>query len=292
MQTSKYLIATERDAQWGLTISTVGYEEIGPGDDYPTKGHADGYYFDLRKGRILNEYQLLYLTEGEGIFQSANQKPTRIKEGDLFLLFPGEWHTYHPLPQKGWKSYWIGFKGRNVDDRVRAGFLSPTKPIYHVGFSSEIVHLYDEAFSKAKEEAAYSQQTLAGIVNHLVGLMYSLERNIILNKDYNYADIMNRARLRIRESLESNLTNQKIAEELGIGYSNFRKLFKEYTGVAPAMYQQELRLQRAKEMLSTTNISIKEIAYRLNFDSPDYFSAKFKIKTGRKPSDFRREMQQ
>lgn len=292
MQTSKYLIATERDAQWGLTISTVGYEEISPGDDYPTKGHADGYYFDLQKGRILNEYQLLYLTEGEGIFQSANQKPTRIKEGDLFLLFPDEWHTYHPLPQKGWKSYWIGFKGRNVDDRVRAGFLSPTKPIYHVGFSSEIVHLYDEAFSKAKEEAAYSQQTLAGIVNHLVGLMYSLERNIILNKDYNYADIMNRARLRIRESLESNLTIQKIAEELGIGYSNFRKLFKEYTGVAPAMYQQELRLQRAKEMLSTTNISIKEIAYRLNFDSPDYFSAKFKIKTGRKPSDFRREMQQ
>lgn len=292
MQTSKYLIATERDAQWGLTISTVGYEEISPGDDYPTKGHADGYYFDLQKGRILNEYQLLYLTEGEGIFRSTNQKPTRIKEGDLFLLFPGEWHTYHPLPQKGWKSYWIGFKGRNVDDRVRAGFLSPTKPIYHVGFSSEIVHLYDEAFSKAKEEAAYSQQTLAGIVNHLVGLMYSLERNIILNKDYNYADIMNRARLRIRESLESNLTIQKIAEELGIGYSNFRKLFKEYTGVAPAMYQQELRLQRAKEMLSTTNISIKEIAYRLNFDSPDYFSAKFKIKTGRKPSDFRREMQQ
>ena len=289
MQTSKYLIATERDAQWGLTISTVGYEEIGPGDDYPTKGHADGYYFDLQKGRILNEYQLLYLTEGEGIFQSANQKPTRIKEGDLFLLFPGEWHTYHPLPHKGWKSYWIGFKGRNVDDRVRAGFLSPTKPIYHVGFSSEIVHLYEEAFGKAKEEAAYSQQTLAGIVNHLVGLMYSLERNIVLNKEHNYVDIMNRARLRIRESLESNLTIQKIAEELGIGYSNFRKLFKEYTGVAPAMYQQELRLQRAKEMLSTTNLSIKEIAYRLNFDSPDYFSAKFKIKTGRKPSDFRRE---
>ena len=290
MQTSKYLITNERDAQWGLTVSTVGYEEILPGEPYPTKGHADGYYFDLKKGRILNEYQLLYLTEGEGTFQSTNQKPTRIKEGDLFLLFPGEWHTYHPTEQKGWKSYWIGFKGRNVDDRVRAGFLSPTKPIYHVGFSSEIVHLYDEAFAKAKEEAAYSQQTLAGIVNHLVGLMYSLERNIVLNKDYNYSDIMNRARLRIRESLESDLTIQKIAEELGIGYSNFRKLFKEYTGIAPAMYQQELRLQRAKEMLSTTNLSIKEIAYRLNFDSPDYFSAKFKIKTGRRPSEFREGM--
>ena len=88
MQTSKYLIANERDGQWGLTISTIGYEEIMPGDSYPTKGHADGYYFDLQKGRILNEYQLVYLTEGEGIFESTNQKPTRIKQGDLFLLMP------------------------------------------------------------------------------------------------------------------------------------------------------------------------------------------------------------
>ena len=289
MQTSKYLIANERDGQWGLTISTIGYEEIMPGDSYPTKGHADGYYFDLQKGRILNEYQLLYLTEGEGIFESTNQKPTRIKQGDLFLLFPGEWHTYHPLPTKGWKSYWLGFKGKNMDDRVRAGFLSPTKPVYSVGFSSEIVHLYEEAFAKAKEEAAYAQQTLAGIANHLIGLMYSLERNNLLNKDQNRVDMINRARLRIREALESNLTIQQVAQELGISYSNFRKLFKEYTGVAPSMYQQELRLKRAKEMLSTTNMSIKEIAYRLNFESPDYFSSKFKIKTGIKPSDFRSE---
>ena len=43
MQTSKYLLATERDAEWGLTISTVGREEIAPGEEYPTKGHADGF---------------------------------------------------------------------------------------------------------------------------------------------------------------------------------------------------------------------------------------------------------
>ena len=291
MQTSKYMLATERDSLWGLTVSTVGYEEIAPGDDYPTRGHADGYYFDLRRGRVLNEYQLLYLTGGEGVFESTNQRPTRIKEGDLFLLFPGEWHTYHPLPSRGWKSYWIGFKGRNIDDRVRAGFLSPTKPIYHVGFSSAIVNLYDEAMQTAREEAAYSQQTLAGVVNHLVGLMYSLERNRVLSKDQGHVDMVNKARLRIRESLESDLTIQQVAEEMGISYSNFRKLFKEFTGIAPAMYQQELRLQRAKEMLSTTDISIKEIAYRLNFESPDYFSSKFKAKTGRKPSEYRQETQ-
>jgi AraC-like DNA-binding protein len=287
MQTSKYLVANARDAEWGLTVSTIGYEEIAPGESYPTRGHADGYYFDLDKGRVLNEYQLLYLTEGDGTFRSAHLKPTTIRQGDLFLLFPGEWHTYHPHPRHGWKSYWIGFKGRNMDDRVRAGFLSPEKPIYHVGFSSIIVSLYEAARREAKEEAASAQQSLAGIVNHLIGSMYSLERNIILNKDSDHVRMINQARLRIREALESDLTIQRIAEDLGVSYSNFRKLFKEFTGVSPALYQQELKLQRAKELLTTTDMSIKEIAYRLNFESPDYFSSKFKQKTRFKPSEFR-----
>lgn len=287
MQISKYVLANDRDMQWGLTVSTVGYEEIAPGDPYPTRGHADGYYFHVEEGRELNEYQLLYITEGKGVFTSTHQQETELNEGDMFLLFPGEWHTYHPDPETGWKSYWIGFKGKNIDERVGLRFLLREKPIYHIGFSSVIVQLYESAYATATAEEAYSQQLLAGIVNHLIGMMYSLERNIELNKNHAHVDMVNRARLRIREALESSLTIQQVAEELGVSYSNFRKLFKEYTGLSPAAYQQDPKLQRAKELLKTTNLSIKEIAYRLNFDSPDYFSAKFKIKTGRKPSEMR-----
>lgn len=289
MQQSKYLVPNEQDRKWGLTISTVGYEEIAPGDPYPTRGHADGYYFNVETGRELNEYQLLYIIEGEGVFRSEHFSETRIREGDMFLLFPFERHSYHPLANVGWKKYWIGFKGQNMDDRVKAGFLNIGKPIYHVGFSGEIVQLYKTAFETAIKEAPFHQQMLAGIVNHMVGIMYALERNIELNRNYSHQDMINRARLRIREAVESNLTIQEIAEELSVSYSNFRKLFKEYTGLSPAVYQQDLKLQRAKELLSTTDMSVKEIAYRLNFDSPDYFSAKFKIKTGRKPSEMRQK---
>lgn len=289
MQKSKYLVANERDARWGLTVSTVGYDEVHANEPYPTPNHPDGYFFDSTKGRVLNEYQLLYLVEGEGLFMSDHQQTAKIKSGDFFLLFPGEWHTYHPLPGKKWKSYWIGYKGRNMDDRVRAGFLSPEKPIYHVGYSADIVNLYRSALKASLEEAAFVQQTLAGIVNHLIGLMYSLERNNILNKDGERVEMINRARLRIREALESPLSIQQIASEMSVSYSNFRKLFKEYTGISPALYQQDLKLQRAKELLSTTDLSIKEIAYQLNFESPDYFSSKFKTKTGLKPSDFRQQ---
>jgi len=172
-----------------------------------------------------------------------------------------------------------------MDDRVRADFLSPEKPIYHVGYSSVIEELYRSAYQQAVEEAAYSQQVMAGLVNHLIGKMYSLERNIEFNKNQAQVDMINRARMLIRKALESNLTIQQVAEELGVSYSNFRKLFKEYTGLSPATYQQELRLLRAKELLSTTDMTVKEIAYRLNFESPDYFSAKFKAKMGCKPSE-------
>lgn len=289
MQTSKYLIANNRDAEWGLTVSTVGYEEIAPGDEYPTHGHADGYYFSLEKGRVLSEYQLLYQPEGEGVFRSASAGEQRIKAGDMFLLFPGEWHSYHPLGEVGWKSHWIGFKGINMDHRVQAGFLSPTHPVYHVGYSDEILQLYDEAMRMARVEAPYVQQTLAGVVNHLVGLMYSLERTNLLSRNHGHVDMVNQARLLIRDGLEADVTIQDIARDMGVSYSNFRKLFKEFSGVSPALYQQELRIQRAKELLATTDMSVKQIAYRLRFDSPDYFSSKFKAKTGMKPSDFREQ---
>ena len=163
MQKSKYVLANERDLLWGLTVSTVGYEEIAPGDPYPTRGHADGYYFHVDEGRELNEYQLLYVPEGGGVFRSATIEETEIHEGDMFLLFPGEWHTYHPKPDTGWKSYWIGFKGKNIDDRVLHGFLRKEKPIYHIGFSHTIVRLYEQALGAAQEEQAYSWPALSTI---------------------------------------------------------------------------------------------------------------------------------
>ena len=287
MQISKYLLASERDAEWGLTISTVGFEKIDPWEAYPTKGHAYGYYFNIDKGRVLDEYQLLYQPEGEGVFESAHIPETRIKPGDIFLLFPGEWHTYRPLTDKGWTSYWIGFKGKNIDDRVKAGFLSPEKPIYHVGFNNDIIAIFEKAMKIADSEDPNYQQTLAGIVNYLIGQMYYLERNCELKKNSDQVDLIAKSKVMIRESLETCITIQEIAQKLGISYSSFRKLFKEYTGIAPAMYQHNLRLQLAKELLTSTDESIKEIAYRLNFGSPDYFSSKFKAKIGMKPSDFR-----
>lgn len=290
MQKSKYLVTNAHDLQWGLSINTVGYEEITPGESYPTVGHADGYFFDVDKGRRLDEYQMLYVTQGKGVFESEHQPKTELHAGDLFILFPQEWHSYRPQSQTGWNCYWIGFKGRNMDDRVRANFLSPAHPIYHIGYSDSIIRLYEEAFRSAMQEKAYYQQLLAGVTNHLIGMMYALEKNFRLAEGditNEHIERINLARDIMRKEVESDVTIQDIAKRVGMSYSTFRKLFKEYSGISPALYQQELKLQRAKELLTTTDLIIKEIAYRLDFESPDYFSHKFRQKTGLKPSEFR-----
>ena len=93
MQESKYMVANERDARWGLTVSTVGYDEVLAGESYPTTNHPDGYFFDVSKGRILNEYQLLYLVEGEGIFTSAIRNPQKSRLATSSCSFPASGTT-------------------------------------------------------------------------------------------------------------------------------------------------------------------------------------------------------
>ena len=133
----KYLAINSNDLLWGLAVNSTGWQDISPGEDYPPHNHPNRYLFSYEKGRKLDEYQLIYITRGGGEFSSealGRDRKVRISAGDMLLLFPGEWHTYKPVDSVGWHCYWLGFKGRNMDDRVRAGFLSPQHPIYHVGF--------------------------------------------------------------------------------------------------------------------------------------------------------------
>lgn len=287
MKPFKYIVENEKDALWGLSISTVGYETFNPHDEYPSKEHKSGYYFAPNKGRILQEYQLCYIPEGSGFFESQSLQRCRIEAGTMFLLFPGEWHTYCPDPTTGWKQYWIGFKGINIDVRVKNGFLKKEDPIFHVGINNDIISLYQQAINTAMDENAHFQLMLAGIANHLLGMMYCLDRNRHLNKNRALVEQINKAQVWMQEDLEEPLTIQEIAHKLGMSYSLFRKSFKDYAGLSPAKYLQDIRLQRARELLRTTDLSVKEIAYRLHFETPDYFSAQFRKKVGVSPSQFR-----
>ncbi|MDE6523147.1 MAG: AraC family transcriptional regulator [Muribaculaceae bacterium] len=289
MKPIKYLREDERDALWGLTITTVRFEKIGPDEPLPKDcGYGDhSHRFSPERGRVLREYQLVYITEGSGVFESRSLGKINVSPGMIFLLFPDEWHTYQPDVTTGWTQYWIGFKGTNMDKRVLNGFFERATPMFEIGLNDELVGLFRRAIDVAQHKNAHHQQTLAGIVNYMLGLVYSLGKNDSWNHDDHIVDQINQARILMHENIESNMTVQDISAAVGVGYSSFRKNFKKYTGLSPMAYFQDLKIQRAKDLLRMTNLTIKEIAYRLNFDSPDYFSTKFRKKTGKRPSDFR-----
>ena len=65
METSahiKYLLANEQDNRWGVVVTTTGYQIIEPQTSYPPSNHPVRYLFSVEKGRLLNEYQLIYKT--------------------------------------------------------------------------------------------------------------------------------------------------------------------------------------------------------------------------------------
>jgi transcriptional regulator GlxA family with amidase domain len=72
-----------------------------------------------------------------------------------------------------------------------------------------------------------------------------------------------------------------------MGYSKFRKLFKEETGVSPHQYYLNLRIDRAKSLLQTTELNVNEVAFQSGFESEYYFSKFFKKKVNLSPTEYR-----
>jgi len=76
-----------------------------------------------------------------------------------------------------------------------------------------------------------------------------------------------------------------------MSYSKFRQAFKKSTGLSPNQYYLNIRLNKAKELLTSTSLNINEIAYHTGFESIFYFSKLFKKKNGVSPKDYRNEIQ-
>jgi len=62
----------EDQTDWGISVLTVGHNIHKAKTIYPDKSHPNSYYFDWEKGRILNEFQLVYISNGNGVFGIRN----------------------------------------------------------------------------------------------------------------------------------------------------------------------------------------------------------------------------
>lgn len=283
----KYLVVSPSDLRWGVVVTSVGTQTIEPGQEYPPHDHPTRYLFSTTSGRILDEFQLVYLISGKGVFESSTLgRKVTVKSGDAMLLFPGEWHSYCPDKETGWIELWIGFKGTIPDSWASSGILSKESPVLHPGSHARLEHMYHQGLEYANSGAAEYQKVLGATALNIIGTALYFDRNnSFVGNDA--STLMEKARETIISSYNS-VGAEDIAESLGISYSRFRKLFKDYYGISPGQYILQIRVARAKELLTNTDHQIQEIAWETGFENSDYFSTVFLRMAGITPKEHRR----
>ncbi len=97
---------------------------------------------------------------------------------------------------------------------------------------------------------------------------------------------VNKAKQYIDENYMKELTLDDVSRVVNISSYYFSKVFKEETGENFIDYLTKLRIDAAKNLLKTTNKSMKEIAVEVGYSDPNYFSRNFKKYTGKTPTDY------
>lgn len=285
----QYLPISDEDENWGISVLNTGCTDVKANQQYPYQHHPAHHYFNWDNGRILNEYQLIYIADGEGNFESLSVGKKKVMAGAVIILFPGEWHRFKPDIATGWTEYWVGFKGDVIDNLVKKNFFHPEDAILPVGLKEEIIVLFSGIIEQTKSEKTGYQPLISGAVLHLLGYIHSQVKQQLFEHENLVEVTVNKARILLRTRIDEDISMQKIAEELQVSYAWLRKMFKLYTGLAPQQYLIQLKIDKAKTLLSNPGKSVKEVAYELNFDSPFYFSKLFKEKVGLSPEQYKKK---
>ncbi|WP_295122606.1 AraC family transcriptional regulator, partial [uncultured Chitinophaga sp.] len=238
----------------------------------------------------LQEFQVIYISRGKGIFESASCAPTVVKEGTILLLFPYEWHRYKPDAEAGWDEWWAGCKGPVLDNLLRRQFFSKEKPLYHIGYQQNVMQLFHDMIGQTGDELPGYQPLISSAVMHLLGLVQFYGKQETAQEDPLHAQLVNKAMQYMRTHMSQAISFDALCKELQVSYSHFRKAFKSHTGMPPHQYLLELRMEKSRQLLATTPKAVKEIAFDAGFESAFYFSRMFKKKMGTTPGAYRKSL--
>ena len=116
----------------------------------------------------------------------------------------------------------------------------------------------------------------------------SAERPLTPPRLQTLIDFRVRKSLRILDDgLGHGINLDAVARDAGLSRPHFFKLFRESTGVTPALYANTIRMERALERLTCTQASITDISYELGFSSQSHFTHFFSSNVGVAPTQYR-----
>lgn len=265
----------EKDALLStLYITDMGY--------YP---HASNHYRERKEP--LGQYVLIYCVDGEGLCRVGEL--THKMRGHQYMILPADKpHAYQADGLNPWTIYWVHFKGKLAEKYVSA----ETRPVSIVpGEHSRIdrrIELFEELFSTLKLGFTHDNLCYACAVLHyfLATFNYcSSYRNAVSTQS---EDSIRSIIHYMEENIGRKLSIAEMAEYAGYSTSYFSTLFSEVMEQAPMAYFNQLKMQRACELLDFTDMRINQICYKVGIDDPYYFSRLFRQTMGISPKEYRR----
>lgn len=247
---------------------------------------AAGHYIPHPEGSL--DCVLHYCVAGKAWCEIGDRR-WDVAEGNVLLLPAKVPHKYGDSKDGPWTFHWIHFRGNMALELCQLLGTSEQQPILQLKVDSENLACFDEL---------YQWMEMAHTYDNLVAASGSLLRFLSLanTKRYLTNQPTQKTKDHISETvrfMETNLKEQlslkKLAKIAHMSPSHYCTVFKKRNCCPPIEYFQRLKIQKACDLLTQTDLQVRQIALNLGFDDPFHFSRLFKSFVGVSPTQHRKE---
>jgi len=233
------------------------------------------------------EAVFIYCARGNGWCEMAGRRH-EVTQDQLLVIPPSTPHIYGAAKKEPWTIHWFHAVGSNVPFYLEKLEVTEEKPVVRLGGDVQLFSLFEDVLEGLEHGSTLTHLTYAAhSLAHLMGV-------ILRHKDefwHGERDVKERITKSIefmKQHLREPLRIATLAAVVNLSRSHYTEIFRRVTGYAPLMYLNHLRMQRAVQLLNSTNLSVKSISDQLGFSDQFYFSRAFAKLHGHSPSEHRR----
>jgi transcriptional regulator GlxA family with amidase domain len=144
-----------------------------------------------------------------------------------------------------------------------------------------IVHLISQTYGRA------AAQNVERNFSHEIRKPYEEQRYLEGAVDRHADELIAQIQFWLRTNLNTDISLSELAKQFGLSQRSFTRRFKMATGIRATEYWQQLRIETAKDLLASSNLSIQEIAYHVGYQDQGHLTRLFKKSLSLTPKDYR-----
>ncbi len=144
-----------------------------------------------------------------------------------------------------------------------------------------VVHLISQTYGRA------AAQNVERNFSHEIRKPYEEQRYLEGAVDRHADELIAQIQFWLKTNLTTDFSLEKVANTFGLSQRSFTRRFKDATGIRATQYWQQLRIETAKELLASSNLSIQEIAYYVGYQDQGHLARLFKKSLHLTPKEYR-----